>query len=194
LFIIIIIISFFSFFQYNLASNFRAIFFPECKARAAAFQGFWDGYGKYGIKTVWFDAAEPEHNGASMEGHWRLHAGSDGELMMGWNQLHTKMLADGFAAKGIMPEDYFILPRSAWVGSWRYSAALWSGDIESSFAELAIQIRVAQGTLLSGVALWTTDIGGYQGGDPADPEFQELIVRWLVFAWYLCKICSFDEG
>ena len=157
-------------------------------ARSAAFQGFWDGYGKYGIKTVWIDAAEPEHFGATMEGKWRLQAGTDGELMMGWNQLHTKMLADGFASKGIAPEDYFILPRSAWIGSWRYSAALWSGDIEScvsrarpplpptsapppnpylctdpspsrTFEELALQIKVAQGTLMSGVALWTTDIG-----------------------------------
>ena len=150
-------------------------------ARAAAFQGFWDGYGKYGIKTVWIDAAEPEHFGASMEGQWRLQAGTDGELMMGWNQLHTRMLAEGFASKGITAEDYFILPRSAWVGSWRYSAALWSGDIESTFDELAIQIKVVQGTLMSGVALWTTDIGGYRGGDPSKPEFQELITRWFQF-------------
>lgn len=148
-------------------------------ARAAAFQGFWDGYGKYGIKTVWIDAAEPEHNGASMEGLWKLQGGTDGELMMGWNQLHTRMLAEGFSAKGITAEDYFILPRSAWVGSWRYSAALWSGDIQSTFEELAIQIKVVQGTLMSGVALWTTDIGGYWGGDPSNPQFQELITRWF---------------
>ena len=94
-------------------------------ARAAAFEGFWSGYGKYGIKTVWIDAAEPEHFGADMEGQWKLQGGSDGELMMGWVQLHARMLAEGFASKGIMPEDYFILPRSAWVGTWRYSAALW---------------------------------------------------------------------
>jgi len=34
---------------------------------------------------------------------------------------------------------------------------------------------------MSGVALWTTDIGGYSGGDPKDPLFQELIVRWFQF-------------
>jgi len=34
---------------------------------------------------------------------------------------------------------------------------------------------------LSGVALWTTDIGGYNGGDPDDPTFQDLIVRWFQF-------------
>ena len=26
--------------------------------------------------------------------------------------------------------------------------------------------------MMSGVALWTTDIGGYSGGDPKDPLFQ----------------------
>ena len=32
-----------------------------------------------------------------------------------------------------------------------------------------------------GVALWTTDIGGYRGGNPQDPVFQELITRWFQF-------------
>lgn len=40
---------------------------------------------------------------------------------------------------------------------------------------------------LSGVPLWTTDIGGYGGGDPADPSFQHLIVRWFQFG-ALCPL------
>ena len=77
---------------------------------------------------------------------------------MGWVQQHTRVFADGFATRGITPDDYFILPRSAWVGSWRHSAALWSGDIVSTFDELALQILVLQGVMMSGVALWTTDM------------------------------------
>lgn len=50
-----------------------------------------------------------------------------------------------------------------------------------TFDELALQIKVVQGTLMSGVALWTTDIGGYTGGNPSDPQFQELITRWFQF-------------
>ena len=82
--------------------------------------------------------------------------------------------------------------------SWRYSAGLWSGDISSTFAELALQVqdhtqchsewekktkkfhdqvRALQGVMMSGVALWTTDIGGYSGGDPKDPLFQ---VVWIL--------------
>ena len=54
-------------------------------------------------------------------------------------------------------------------------------DIESTFAELSLQIKALQGVMMSGPALWTTDIGGYFGGNPQDAEFQELIVRWFQF-------------
>jgi len=149
--------------------------------RQSVFQGFWDGYGKYGIHTIWIDAAEPEHFGSDLEGQWKFTAGSDAEVGEAWIQQHAKTFQDGFATVGIKPEDYFILPRHAWAGSWRYSAALWSGDIQSSFDELSLQIRALQQVQLSGVALWTTDIGGYFGGDPTSAEFQELIVRWFQF-------------
>ena len=34
---------------------------------------------------------------------------------------------------------------------------------------------------LAGIPWWTTDIGGFHGGDPNDPNFRELFVRW--FQW-----------
>merc|ERR1711937_118304 len=34
---------------------------------------------------------------------------------------------------------------------------------------------------MSGMLFWTTDIGGYNGGNIDDPVFQQLIVRW--FQW-----------
>jgi alpha-D-xyloside xylohydrolase len=151
--------------------------------RSAVFDKFMEGYGNYGIKTVWIDAAEPEHFGADQEGSWRFLAGTDAEVGSAWIQQHARIFHDGFAKLDppIMASDYFILPRSAWAGSWRYSAALWSGDIDSTFEELGIQIKVLQGVMMSGPALWTTDIGGYNGGNPADPVFQDLIVRWFQF-------------
>ena len=100
-------------------------FNPE--VRSAVFDKFWEGYGHLGIKTVWIDAAEPEHFGGDLEGTWRFLAGTDAEIGEAWVQQHARMLQEGFAKKGITPGDYFILPRHAWAGSWRYSAALWSG-------------------------------------------------------------------
>ena len=34
---------------------------------------------------------------------------------------------------------------------------------------------------IAGIPWWTTDIGGFHGGDPNDSEFRELFARW--FEW-----------
>ena len=34
---------------------------------------------------------------------------------------------------------------------------------------------------MSGIPWWTTDIGGFHGGDPRDPAYQELMVRWFQY-------------
>ena len=34
---------------------------------------------------------------------------------------------------------------------------------------------------LAGIPWWTTDIGGFHGGDPKDPAFRELLVRWFEY-------------
>ena len=34
---------------------------------------------------------------------------------------------------------------------------------------------------IAGIPWWTTDIGGFHGGNPNDPAFRELFVRW--FQW-----------
>ena len=34
---------------------------------------------------------------------------------------------------------------------------------------------------LSGIPWWTSDIGGFHGGDPESPYFRELIVRWFQY-------------
>jgi alpha-glucosidase (family GH31 glycosyl hydrolase) len=52
------------------------------------------------------------------------------------------------------------LSRAAYPGSSALSAALWSGDVETNFATLAAQVRVAQQASMSGVALWASDTGG----------------------------------
>ena len=78
-------------------------------------------------------------------------------------------------------DEFFILSRSAWLGAARDGVALWSGDITSSWEELRLAIRAGQSVGLSGIPLWTTDIGGYAGGDPNSMSFQQLIVRWFQF-------------
>ena len=82
---------------------------------------------------------------------------------------------------GTPPGEYFLLSRNAWAGTAGHGAALWSGDIDSTWDELKMQVTVGQGVGMSGVPLWTSDIGGYYGGDTEDPSFQRMLVRWFQF-------------
>lgn len=76
------------------------------------------------------------------------------------------------------------LCRSAWVGSQRYGAAVWSGDINSTFEALQAQVRAGLNMGLSGIPWWTSDIGGFYGGDPESPSFRELAFRWFQYATF----------
>ena len=40
---------------------------------------------------------------------------------------------------------------------------------------------------MSGLPYWTTDIGGFLGGDPDDPAYQEIYVRWFQYGTF-CPI------
>lgn len=130
------------------------------------------------MSTLVAPSPAAQHFGNALQGQWKLSAGTDAEVGMGWVKNHVQTFSDGFAKVGITGAEYFVLPRSGWAGTWAHSAALWSGDISSDFGTFAIQIKVLQQAMLSGVALWTTDIGGYTGGNPSDPVFQELIGAW----------------
>lgn len=76
---------------------------------------------------------------------------------------------------------------SAWAGSQRYGAAVWSGDIDATFKALQTQVRAGLNIGLSGIPWRTTDIGGFTGGDVSSAYFQELIVRWFQYG-FLCPI------
>ena len=38
--------------------------------------------------------------------------------------------------------------------------------------------------MLSGIAWWTTDIGGFWGGNIELPDFRELLVRWFQYGLF----------
>ena len=60
--------------------------------------------------------------------------------------------------------------------------AVWSGDIDSTFEALQAQVRSGLNMALSGIPWWTTDIGGFYGGDIHAPSFRELVVRWFQYS------------
>jgi alpha-D-xyloside xylohydrolase len=75
----------------------------------------------------------------------------------------------------------FILSRSAFAGIQRNSVAAWSGDVESNWLSFARQIPAGLNFSLSGIPYWTTDIGGFIIGNPDDPAYRELFVRWFEY-------------
>jgi alpha-glucosidase len=67
----------------------------------------------------------------------------------------------------------FVLTRSGFSGVQRY-AAVWTGDMASSWEHLQMAPAMLMNLGLSGVALCGTDVGGFSGGPSA-----ELYIRWL---------------
>jgi alpha-D-xyloside xylohydrolase len=97
--------------------------------------------------------------------------------------LYPLMQARGFH-EGMLSEgetEVVLLCRSAWAGSQRFGAAVWSGDIPATWDALNRQLRAGLNIAISGIPWWTTDIGGFHGGDPTDSDYRELVVRWFQY-------------
>jgi alpha-D-xyloside xylohydrolase len=69
----------------------------------------------------------------------------------------------------------------------RNAAAAWSGDIYSTWQSVKRQIPAGLNFTVSGLPYWTTDIGGFVSGDPTDPSYRELFVRWFEYGSF-CPI------
>jgi alpha-D-xyloside xylohydrolase len=136
------------------------------------------GYFQHGIKIYWLDACEPEIIPMTPE-NLHFYAGDGKAVANIYPRDHVKGFYEGMKAQG--EENILFLCRSAWAGSQRFGAAVWSGDINSTFDSLRAQVRAGLNMALSGIPWWTTDIGGFRGGDPAAPEFRELVVRWFEY-------------
>ena len=142
------------------------------------------GYYQHGIKVYWLDVCEPEML-PMMPRNLSFYAG-DGEAVANIYPLHhVQGFYEGMKAEG--EEEILFLCRSAWAGSQRFGAAVWSGDVPSTFVSLRAQVKAGLNISLSGIPWWTHDIGGFRGGDPAVASFRELVVRWFQFGAF-CPI------
>ncbi|HET6449725.1 MAG TPA: TIM-barrel domain-containing protein, partial [Spirochaetia bacterium] len=149
---------------------------PE--ARAYIWNRVKSSYHDKGISAYWLDACEPEMHPTDPE-NLRFHAGAGVEVACLYPWAHQQAFYQGMRAAG--RQDVLNLSRSAWAGSQRWGAAVWSGDIRSDWASLRAQVRAGLNMGMSGIPWWTTDIGGFYGGNIEDPAFRELLIRW--FQW-----------
>jgi alpha-D-xyloside xylohydrolase len=142
------------------------------------------GYYQHGIRVYWLDVCEPEML-PMMPRNLSFYAG-DGEAVANIYPLHhVQGFYEGMKAEG--EEEILFLCRSAWAGSQRFGAAVWSGDVPSTFVSLRAQVKAGLNISLSGIPWWSHDIGGFRGGDPAVASFRELVVRWFQFGAF-CPI------
>ena len=144
------------------------------------------GYGRYGVKAMWLDETEPDRTGeadhALRIGKWSYEGTNCLELGPTWRQQWLRTMTD--TLKNLWGAgNYFLLSRSAWLGTAKYGHAVWSGDTYSSWEAFGAQIPTALGAGLSGIGLWTSDLGGYSPTMQAfDPKLEELYVRWAQYA------------
>ena len=131
-----------------------------------------------GIHTFWLDVAEPEYSVYDFE-NYRYHLGPNVRIGNIYPLMYAKTFFDGMRQEG--QNNIVNLLRCAWAGSQRYGALVWSGDIDSSFESLRNQFKAGLNMGLAGIPWWTTDIGGFHGGDPEDPKFRECIIRWFQY-------------
>jgi alpha-D-xyloside xylohydrolase len=85
------------------------------------------------------------------------------------------------------------MTRSAFAGQQRYGSGLWSGDVNSTWDMLRKQVPAGLNYTMTGCPNFNTDIGGFfcsryntmgGGSAPKNPQFQELYVRWMQYAFF----------
>ena len=137
-----------------------------------------ENYIDNGVDALWFDEAEPEIHPEHFD-NLVLHAGSGDEVGLLYPYYYAKLAYDGFKSMG--RGDIVTLSRCAYLGAQKFGTLVWSGDIPSTFESLSAQVMSGLNMAMCGIPWWTTDIGGFYGGDAQTDYFRELIVRWFQY-------------
>ena len=154
------------------------------QARGFLWSQIREHYHSLGIRLFWLDCNEPEIEPIHFE-NLRFYAGNGQQVAGLYPREHCRAIYDGLKAEG--ETEILSLARSTWAGGQRYGSVIWSGDIPSTFESLRQQVPAGLNMAMSGIPWWTTDIGGFHGGDVNDPAFHELLVRWFQYAVF-CPI------
>lgn len=166
----------------------------------AARKGFWNLinnkiYSK-GIDAWWMDASEPDILSNVSPARRKLQMtptalGSAAEYLNAYPLQNAKGIYEG--QRSTDPDKrVFLLTRSGFAGSQRYAAAIWSGDIGSTWADMKAQITAGVNFSMSGLPYWTMDIGGFvvpRKFETPDAEgleeWRELMTRWSQFGAFV---------
>ena len=134
-----------------------------------------------GFDGWWMDASEAE-----LGGNWgemrelTTGAGAGAKVFNAYPLMHSMGVYQGQRAENA-GQRVFILTRSAFAGQQRNAAVTWSGDTTGTWEVFRKQVPAGLNFVASGIPYWNTDIGGFFGGDPADPKYAELFTRWFQY-------------
>ena len=130
----------------------------------------------------WFlDGPEPDQIPSFLE--TTTYAGPATHVRNLYPLLHSASFYDNLI-KTYPNKRPYLLTRCAWATQQKAGTAVWSGDIPPTFEELRLQITAGLNFVATGIPYWTTDIGGYEGGDPSDPEYREIFTRWFEYGTF----------
>ncbi len=177
-----------------IAKGYVSTFYDAFNADAQ--KGFWDLLNKKlfskGVDAWWMDASEPDIlSNVNAEKRKELMTptalGTAAEFLNAYPLENAKGIYEGQRLTS-PNQRVFILTRSAFAGSQRYAAAVWSGDIAARWSDMKAQINAGINFSLSGIPYWTMDIGGFAvehryenaSGKNLD-EWREQMTRWYQF-------------
>ena len=152
---------------------------PE--TRAYVWQRLKENYIDNGVDLLWFDEAEPEIHPEHFD-NLILSVGNGSETALLFPYYYAQLVYDGMKESG--REDILTLSRCSYLGAQKFANLIWSGDIPSTFESLRMQIKSGLNMAMCGMPWWTTDIGGFYGGDIESDYFRELIVRWFQYGLF----------
>jgi alpha-D-xyloside xylohydrolase len=150
------------------------------------------------VDAWWLDAPEPDLLPTPTLDGQRTHMhptalGSGSRILNAYSLMNSKTVYEG--QRSVAPDQrVFILTRSAFAGNQHYGAAVWSGDITSTWTALRQQIPAGLGLSVSGIPYWTMDIGGFsvparfaakQPSAEDAEEWRELNARWFQFGTFV---------
>ncbi|MBQ7572709.1 MAG: hypothetical protein IJT23_00440 [Clostridia bacterium] len=148
------------------------------KTREFVWSKLKENYIDNGVDALWFDEAEPEIHPEHFD-NLIFHAGNGNEIALLYPYYYAKLAYDGF--KSIGRDDIVTLSRCAYLGAQKFGTLVWSGDIPSTFESLSQQVKSGLNMAMCSMPWWTTDIGGFYGGDTKTEYFKELVIRWFQY-------------
>jgi alpha-D-xyloside xylohydrolase len=140
---------------------------------------------KIGADAWWLDTTEPETEDreTNIVATNKTGMGNGARVANMFPLMTTGAVYEGQRAASD-EKRVFILSRSAFAGAQRNAVAVWSGDINSDWVFFRKQIPAGLNYSVSGLPYWTTDIGGFVSGDPNEPSYRELFIRWFQFGTF----------